>query len=284
MESESFVGKKCEEVSSHVFEGIVLGQDECYDMAKVCCWSFRKGTDVRNGITLSLGNLCSGFPFNFCGHHFHTSESAYLCGEFSSDTAECQAVQHRLQQEENGWKAKKGIKGPNKHLVRNDWDEVRVQWMLCVVWAKCCGNAGFRKLLLSLPVDAVIIEDSTDQTGSTATVWGAKNKAVRLWRRRRKEELLKCRPYLTKTAIKAIVDREAMQKSIGVWEGQNNMGKVLKLCQLALLNGIEPPIDYELLNGSGIYLLGEKLCLPRLDERYPRPAPDVAGERFCRRA
>jgi hypothetical protein len=37
------------------------------------------------------------------------------------------------------------------------------------------------------------------------------------------------------------------------------MGKILKLCQLALVEGKELDIDYELLKSKNIHLLGELL-------------------------
>lgn len=37
------------------------------------------------------------------------------------------------------------------------------------------------------------------------------------------------------------------------------MGKILKQCQLALLNDTEPPIDYELLRSKHIHLLGQEI-------------------------
>ena len=48
-------------------------------------------------------------------------------------------------------------------------------------------------------------------------------------------------------------------KYIGSYVGINCMGKILKMCQLALLDGTEPPIDYDLLRSKQIYLLGKLL-------------------------
>ena len=39
----------------------------------------------------------------------------------------------------------------------------------------------------------------------------------------------------------------------------NFMGKILKKCQLALLNGTEPDINYNKLREARIYLFGELL-------------------------
>ena len=50
---------------------------EAYDAAVLNCYAFRRGTDLRNGIVLSLGNMVSGYPFEIEGFHFHNSECAY---------------------------------------------------------------------------------------------------------------------------------------------------------------------------------------------------------------
>lgn len=41
-------------------------------------------------------------------------------------------------------------------------------------------------------------------------------------------------------------------KYIGSYVGVNYMGKILKMCQLALLNRTEPNIDYDLLRSKQI--------------------------------
>ena len=56
---------------------IDLLQDEVYDCTTLNVWSYRKGTDVRNGIPLKFGNMCNGFPFSINGVRFHNSEIAY---------------------------------------------------------------------------------------------------------------------------------------------------------------------------------------------------------------
>ena len=48
-------------------------------------------------------------------------------------------------------------------------------------------------------------------------------------------------------------------KYIGSYVGTNCMGKILKMCQLALLNDTEPNIDYDLLRSKQIYLFGKLL-------------------------
>lgn len=36
---------------------------EAYDASTLNCYAFRRGTDTKDGITLSLGNMVSGYPF-----------------------------------------------------------------------------------------------------------------------------------------------------------------------------------------------------------------------------
>lgn len=243
-----------------LFEGIVLGRMETYDASKLNCWAFRRSTDERDGITLSLGNLCGGYSFPFCGHIFPTSESAYLCGEFSLNTPIHAEIQQALLEEKNGFVSKKFIKSKYKEYIREDWGEIRLQWMLYVVWHKCIGNADFRNLLLSIPDDAVIIEDSTANYGATCMIWGAKNKELRKARRARKKELCAAYPTMKKKDLNLLIAEECGKiTDVGCFVGENNMGKILMLCKIALRNNTVPPIDYELLRAKKIYLFGKLL-------------------------
>ena len=261
MDDRNIIGSNRYDTSNHsLFDKIVLGRAEMYDASKLNCWPFCKTTDVRNGITLSLGNLCKGYSFALNGHIFRTSEVAYLCGEFSSNTVLNVAIQRNLIAEQNAFLAKKVIKRRNAEHIRQDWEDVRLQWMLYVVWHKCIGNAGFRNLLLSVPDDAVIIEDSTANYGATSSVWGAKNKELRKVRRARKKELIAHNPTMKKKDLNLLISKECSKiTDVGYFIGQNNMGKILMLCKIALRNNTVPPIDYELLRAKKIYLFGELL-------------------------
>ena len=252
-------GSRHASFNQSLFAHIVLGRTEMYDASKLNCWGFCKATDVRDGITLSLGNLCKGYPFSLHGHIFHSSEAAYLCGEFS-DTPSKQSIQYSLMEEPNAFLAKKAIKRKNIEYVREDWVEVRLQWMLYVVWQKCIGNSNFRNLLLSIPNDVVIIEDSTANYGSTSSVWGAKNKELRNVRRALKKELIAHNPTMRKKDLNLLISKECGKiTNVGSFVGENNMGKILMMCKIALWNNIVPPIDYELLRAKKIYLFGELL-------------------------
>ena len=45
----------------------------------------------------------------------------------------------------------------------------------------------------------------------------------------------------------------------GIFEGNNEMGKILMIVKKCLHDGTEPQIDYELLMSKNIYLLGQSV-------------------------
>ena len=144
-------------------------------------------------------------------------------------------------------------------MKRADWETFNVQWMLFVVWQKCLNNTEFRKLLLSFPKDAVIIEDSTCQTGATATFWGTRNMELK----RRLNSLKK--DLKAKGMCKAAIKREQDRLCLGEWtgvgcfEGKKLMDKILMACRDALEKNCDPGIDYALLESKHINILGEEL-------------------------
>lgn len=240
-----------------------------YDATKYDCWNFKTADDEKDGILLDLGNQCSGYPFDFHGHLFHTSESAYLCGQFSNDTDECKRIQNQLLYERNGYTAKKKVKNANRELIRGDWDEIMADWMLYVIWAKCRGNKDFADKLKAIPRDAIIMENSTTIHEGTSVYWGSKN--VELEEAREKVARNTELQYMKKVRQGKIKKNQseleaAMQAAkneihyIGTFRtGHNFMGKILKMCQIALLDETEPPINYDLLRQKQIYLFGELL-------------------------
>lgn len=236
-----------------------LVREEAYDASSLNCFAFRHGYDVRQGLSLSLGNMVRGFGFDLQGIHFHNSECAYIAGAFSYGTDAHLAIQRQLVVCDNGYAAKKSIRKPYESLKRSDWERFNKQWMLYVVWQKCLGNGAFRNLLLSFPKDAVIIEDSTFQRGSTATVWGTRNDELKKRLNDLRKELKA--QGMCKAAIKREQDKMRLGEwaTIGVFKGQNLMGKILMTCKQALEQGAEPPIDYALLQDAHINLLGREL-------------------------
>lgn len=240
-------------------EKIILGQYENYE-ANERCIPFCKGTDVKNGIQLKFGNMLSGFPFNVNGINFICSEILYLCGQFSNNNPIHYDIQKELIECNNGFIAKKNVKNKNLCQIRTDFDNFRTEWMLWVVWQKVKGNSDFRELLKSIPDNSIIIEDSSWQTSNTATVWGCKNMEQKRFQLQVKNSIMKENSHLKKCEIdKLYKDEIAKYPLRGVYYGQNNMGKILMLCKIAIENNEEPNIDYDMLRKSNIYLMGEKL-------------------------
>ena len=142
-------------------------------------------------------------------------------------------------------------------------------WMLYVIWAKCRGNKDFADKLKSIPRDAIIMENSTTIHEGTSLYWGSKNTELEEAREKvaRYTEL----QYMKKVRNGKIKKNQseldaAMQAAkneihyIGTFSnGHNLMGKILKMCQMALLDEAEPPINYELLRQKRIYLFGDLL-------------------------
>ena len=136
--------------------------------------------------------------------------------------------------------------------------------MMYVVWLKCKGNAEFARLLSHIPSDAVIIENTTKQRCATKEVWGCSNQELTTYRdmveEKVKEQAQTSNPKVTKKALETIMVKERSKiNSIGIFTGQNNLGKILMICRYCLVNGTEPPIDYDLLNAKNIHILGKRI-------------------------
>lgn len=236
-----------------------LSNTTVYDTSASNCYAFRRGTDMVDGHSLALGNMVSGFPFDIEGIRFHNSEAAYIAGMFSNGSENHLNIQRELIVETNGFMAKKRIRRQNEHVKRNDWESFNVQWMLYVVWCKCIGNEQFRTLLLSFPPQAIIIEDSTLQKGSTASFWGAKNKIL-YTRHKSLSKALKAEGMSKHRRIKILDDYRLNEwRKEGEYIGCNAMGKIFMLCRDALISGIVPDIDFSLLNEKQINLCGKIL-------------------------
>lgn len=254
-------------------KSIILNSVEAYDASKLNCYAFRRGTDTVDGHILAVGNMVSGFPFTVEGVTFQNSECAYIAGMFSSDIDNHLALQEALQAETNGFIAKKKIRRFNEDKKRTDWEEFNVQWMLYCVWCKVVSNREFRDMLLAIPSDAVLIEDSTFQNGTTAAVWGTKNATQRRLAADYKKQL-EANGY-SKAAIKRACDAKRLGewRKQGVFVGKNLMGKILMLCRDAVLRGTTPDIDLELLRSKRIYLFGRLLTfdsIPTVGEAVER--------------
>ena len=244
-----------------------LGRVEKYDATQVHCCSFAKASDIADGIKVRFSNMAGGYPFSFLGITWKDSETLYLCGEFSDASDKHLSVQKEMQRQTSGFAAKRFVKKRNKANIRQDFADFRIQWMLYVVWQKCMGNADFANLLLKLPHDAIIIEDTTKQHGDTKEVWGCTNQALSAKRAEVKKETVRqakaSNPKISKTALKRLVNSETCKvNGIGTFVGQNNLGKILMICRDCIIQGIEPPIDYALLESKDMHILCKRLTFP----------------------
>lgn len=243
---------------------IILGRVEHINASHYNCLSFAKASDMANGINVRLSNMAGGYPFPFGGVTWRDSETLYLCGEFSDSSEKHLSVQEDMQRQTSGFAAKRFIKKRNSNLIRQDFADFRIQWMLYVVWQKCMGNADFANLLLKLPHDAIIIEDTTKQHGDTKEVWGCTNTELAIRRAELKKKVTRQaksdNPKISKAALKRLVNMEICKvNSFGVFVGQNNLGKILMICRDCLIQGVEPPIDYNLLETKDIHILGKRI-------------------------
>lgn len=233
-----------------------LGREERLVASELPVWCFKKVTDIVEGIEMRLSNMAGGYPFEFAGVNWASSEQLYLCGEFDD-----KAIQQELLSVTSGYAAKRFIKAKYKKQVREDFPTFRLQWMLFVVWQKCLGNADFRTKLLSIPDGVILVEETTLDTGGTATVWGCKNPELIAYRKELTDRIKRWSgANLTKKALDHKINIETNKiRNIGEFIGQNNIGKILMICRRYLIEGIELPIDRALLNSANITILGNRL-------------------------
>ena len=240
-------------------EDITLDHWEEYDATQMQIMSFRHHYDIVNGAQFNVGNMCAGYPFSLHGITFQNSEAAYIAGIYSHNNPEHIRLQEALIAINDGYKAKKEYRHTRyDHVKRKDWESFNIEWMKYVVWQKCKANSDFAKLLISIPKTAMVVENSTGMTGATAQVWGCFNSEL--------EELraAKVKRYAIEHSIKKENDERLniernRWNNYGVWSGKNLMGKIIKMCSICLQQGIELPIDYDLLQSKHIHLLGQEL-------------------------
>ncbi|MCM1293314.1 MAG: NADAR family protein [Bacteroides sp.] len=232
-----------------------MGHEERIVASECHIWPFRKVTDIVEGIELRLSNMAGGYPFEVAGVMWPSSEQLYLCGEYTVES-----IQRELLSVTSGYAAKRFIKAKYRKQVREDFPTYRLHWMLWVVWQKCLGSSDFRAKLLSIPDGVILVEETTLDTGGTATVWGCRNPELVAYRKQLRERIIRHSTNLTKKALDLRINIETNKvRDIGVFVGQNNIGKILMLCRRCLIEGHEPPIDRALLNSKHITILGNKL-------------------------
>lgn len=235
-----------------------LGINENYDCTKLNIWSYSKVSDIINGIQLDLSNMAGGYNFIFNGLEYTSNEMLYLLGEFSENSKIHEDIQKEMQSFKSGFAAKMFVKNKYKNYIRKDFEDFRLDWMLYVVWQKCKNNIKFCEKLVSIPDDAILIEDTTKNKSITRLFWGASNKDLFNERQKLQEHIINNIKYKTKKELNNIISCEINKiRNIGIFEGQNNMGKILMICKECLKQNIEPPINKELLNDKQIYINGK---------------------------
>lgn len=270
--------KKVVDVSSSPnFSEIDLKSVKTIDCSKQRVWAFRKSEDVvkneEEEVENKLGNMAAckfKVTIDNDEYIFSNSEALYICGMFSHNTAEHNEIQKALFEEKSGYSAKKNVRRKNEDKKRADWNDFNVEWMKWVILQKVQGSAEFRDLLLKIPSNAIIVENSTFQQkkeNDTSAFWGARNEELKTATKTVENYIDFTHPY----EKKAITDRLKMKvrnelQYIGKYVGVNCMGGILKMAQLYLLNGTPMPIDYDLLNSKYIHLFGHLLQFKKTEE------------------
>jgi len=251
----------------NLIEPINLRQEEDYDCSQLNVWSYRKGTDFRDGVNIKFGNMCNGFPFKVAGVPFFNSECAYVAGAYAGDDFDSQIIQRLISAESNGQKCKRIFRGRVEYTVhlRKDFHTYNIQWMLYLLWQKCLQNEDFANLLKRIPIDAYVVENTSLHHGETSTFWGAKNKELMVVRKYAESEVAKNGTFRFKKDLKhAQMMASNAINDTGHFAGINVMGKIIKICSLSLIFNQEPPMDYTLLHKMGLSMFGQRIDFPEM--------------------
>ncbi len=239
---------------------IILDREEVYDPTEQTIWPFKHVDDIVEGIKLDLCNMTSCYPFEVEGMKWRSSEELYLSGEFSNDTTGHLFIQEELRKAKSPYAAKRFVKGKYRKQVREDFTEFRTQWMLWCVWQKCKGNVDFRRKLLSIPDNVILVEETTTDTGGTGRVWGCSNRELVEVRKQAAMSLTEKHTNLTKKNLAFLINVETNAiRNKGLFFGQNNIGKILMICRDCIKRGITPEININLLRSKNIHILGKRL-------------------------
>lgn len=246
--------------NSNFSNSIVLDREEAYDPMTQNVWPFKHVDDIVEGIKLDLCNMTSCYPFEVEGVKWRSSEELYLAGEFSNNTTEHFAIQEELRAAKSPYAAKRFVKGKHRKEVREDFTEFRTQWMLWCVWQKCKGNIDFRRKLLSIPDDVILVEETTTDTGGSGQIWGCSNRELVEARKAVAQTIAEKHSDLSKKNLDFLINVETNAiRNVGIFRGQNNIGKIQMICHDCIKRGIEPDIDFNLLRSKNIFILGKLL-------------------------
>ena len=230
-----------------------------YNVAEHYCIAFRRKQDLWKGIYTPFGNMNGGFEFMMQGILFPSSEHAYIAGLYSNNTDEDKAAQMELLADSNGHNAKKVVRRKFKKQEREDWSEYNVEWMLYCIWNKVNYCTEFRYLLMAIPQGAILIEDTSFQHEvkpfDSPAFWGARNLHKKAFKdlAAKYVDTLKLKRGSKKHLNNLLWD----YCNVGIYTGNNVMGKILTYLKQCLHDNIEPDINYALLKSKKIHLLGK---------------------------
>ena len=244
-------------------------QTHVYDTQKQECWAFNSKDDVRDGISLKLGNMSNGYGVHLLGIDFPNSEVPYQLANFTNDK-EAVELQKEIVNPQNQWLTN-GLKMKRKFIYNEDFTDGYYklrrdrefeggkqlwcyEWMKFIVWLKVKQNEEFRNILLSIPKNAVIIEQAQKKGHTQWACWN--------------EELIQEKRIVIESAMienglgktsKSVKEVYCAINNVGQWVGENAMGQILTMAKLALNEGIEMPVDTDILNAARINWFGQIL-------------------------
>lgn len=248
-----------------------------YDTSKVECWSFNRKDDVRDGINLKLGNMSNGYGVKMLGIDFPNSEVPYQLAIFNNEKDSVK-LQEEIIDPQNGWIGR-GLQMKRKYIYGKDFKKYLrdtefengkemwcFEWMKWVVWEKVRQNEEFKNILQSIPRNAIIIEQAQHrpQKGKPS-MWGAWNEAIK-----KERDILatfsEIEHGLSKVEDSVPIESVPYQvNNVGTWVGENSMGQILTMAKLALNEGINLPIDADMLNEAKINWFGKILQFTKHD-------------------
>ena len=220
---------------------IELNKWEIYNSQNVI--TFRK-LDQEYG---EFSNMSTQYGIELFDIQFIASEILYMIAGFTDIS-----VQKELLKENNPTKAKRIFRNGDygRKCWRKDWNKFNIDWMKFCIMQKYNQNPKWVNLLNSTK-GKMILEDSTMQTGSTSSFWGAKDYLKSKMVREKRSELKQSK-ILSNEQIEEQIENLYPNIGDGYFQGVNNMGKLLTL--LRDNNGV---LDYTLPND--IYILGNKI-------------------------
>lgn len=249
-----------------------------YDTSKVECWSFNNKDDVRDGINLKLGNMSNGFGISLLGIDFPNTEVPYQLAIFNNEKDSIKK-QEEIVDPQNGWISRglqmkrKFINGKEykKYLRDTEFENGKelwcFEWMKWITWEKVRQNEEFKKILLSIPKNAIIIEQAQHRpTKDNPSMWGAWNGDIK------KERKILTAFYMIEHGLSKGKDEVPPQSvpyqvnNVGTWIGENSEGQILTMAKLALNEGINLPIDADMLNEAKINWFGKILQFTKHDD------------------